>query len=110
MVKKQSIEELVKIELKDCRFHADCMALKVKQLRKKNKIINSLLAISSSASIASWAIWNDLAMLWGCIIAVSQVITALKPVFHFGKHVPHSIQDATSKRRYFLTWIIFGMS
>lgn len=97
MAKKQSIEELVKIELKDCRFHADCMALKVKQLRRNNKIINSILAISSSASIASWAIWNDLAMLWGCIIAVSQVITALKPVFHFGKHV-HTLNTRCYKQ------------
>ena len=97
MTKKLAIEELVKIELKDCRFHADCMALKVKKLRKRNKIINSILAISSSASIASWAIWNDLAMLWGCIIAVSQVIAALKPVFRFDKHV-HTLNTRCYKQ------------
>ena len=97
MAKKQSIEELVKIEMKDCRFHADCMALKVKQLRNYNMIINSILAISSSASIASWAIWNNLAMLWGCIIAVSQVITALKPLFPFGKHV-HTLNTRCYKQ------------
>lgn len=87
MEEKQSIKELVKIELKDCRFHADCLALKVKQFRKYDTFLNSFLAISSSASIASWAINSDLAMLCGIIIAVSQVITALKPVFPFGKYV-----------------------
>ncbi len=48
-------------------------------------------------SLMHWAIWNDLAMLWGCIIAVSQVITALKPVFHFGKHV-HTLNTRCYKQ------------
>lgn len=97
MAKKQSIEDLVKIELRDCRFHADCLALKVKEFRKYNIILNAVLAISSSASIASWAIWSDFAMFWGCIIAVSQVITALKPVFPFSKHV-HTLNTRCYKQ------------
>ena len=92
-----SIKDQVKIELKDCRFHADCLALKVKQFRKYDIALNTVLAISSSASIASWAIWSDLAMLWGCIIAVSQVITALKPVFPFSKHV-HTLNTKCYKQ------------
>ena len=87
MEEVQSIKDLVKIELRDCRFHADCLALKVKQFRRFNTILNAFLAITSSASIASWAIWSDYAMVWGCIIAISQVVTALKPIFPFSKHV-----------------------
>lgn len=97
MEEKLSILDLVKTELKDCRFHADCLALKVKQFRKYDIVFNSILAISSSASIASWAIWSDFAMLWGCIIAVSQVITALKPFFPFSKYV-HTLNTKCFKQ------------
>ena len=52
MEEKLSILDLVKTELKDCRFHADCLALKVKQFRKYDIVFNSILAIYSSVSIA----------------------------------------------------------
>lgn len=90
MEEKQSIKELVKIELKDCRFHADCMALKVKEYREKDKWLNIFLALTSSGGIASWAIWKELGWLWGAIIALSQLVNALKPLFQFSKHV-HSL-------------------
>jgi hypothetical protein len=38
-----------------------------------------------SGSIAAWAIWKDYAIVWGMIIAVSQVVDALKDVFPFSK-------------------------
>lgn len=97
MEDKQSIEELVKIELQDCRFHADCLALQVKKYRKWERILNIVLAISSSASIAGWAIWDPCAFVWGCIIAISQVITALKPIFPFSKHV-HTLNTRCYKQ------------
>ena len=56
-----------------------------------------MLAISSSASIAGWAIWDSCAFIWGCIIAMSQVITALKPVFPFDKHV-HTLNTRCYKQ------------
>lgn len=87
MAKKQTLEEIVKVEFRDCRYHADCMALMVKKYRNYDKWINVGLAITSSSSIASWAIWSQYAMIWGILIAVSQVITALKPLFPFNKHV-----------------------
>jgi hypothetical protein len=42
-----------------------------------------LRAIASSGAIASWAITTSLPMVWGSIIAVSQVADALKDVFPF---------------------------
>lgn len=38
-------------------------------------------AVASSSSIAAWVIWRDYAFVWGTIIAVSQVLDALKDVF-----------------------------
>jgi hypothetical protein len=43
--------------------------------------IGVVRAVASSSSIAAWAIWRDYAFLWGAIIAVSQVLDALKDVF-----------------------------
>lgn len=51
---------------------------------KIDKVINIVLAIASSASIAAWAIWNQLDFMWAIFIAITQVITAIKP------HLPYS--------------------
>jgi hypothetical protein len=47
--------------------------------------VATLRAISSSVSIAAWAIWQKHALIWGSIIALSQVADALKDVFPFAK-------------------------
>ncbi len=96
---KQTIEKQVEAELKDCRYHADCMALMVKRYRKYDRNLNIFLAITSSSSIAGWAIWSDWAMAWGIIIAASQVITALKPIFSFNKHV-HTLNTRCYKQEF----------
>lgn len=44
-----------------------------------DKAINIFLAITSSSSIAAWALWQKYSMIWAVIIAISQVITAVKP-------------------------------
>lgn len=97
MAKKQSLEELVKIELKDCRFHADCMALKVKQYRKYDKIFNIVLALTSSGGITSWILNSDLGLYCGGIIAVSQSVNALKQFFPFNKHI-HTLNTRCYKQ------------
>ena len=99
MAKKLSIEEQVEVELKDCRFHADCMALLVKRYRKYDRNLNIFLAITSSSSIAGWAIWSKWAMAWGIIIAASQVVTALKPIFSFNRHV-HTLNTRCHKQEF----------
>lgn len=63
------------------------MSLKLKQLRTWDTTLNVILAIASSGSIASWTIWDEYAIYWGGLIALSQLITALKPLFPFQKSV-----------------------
>lgn len=48
-----------------------------------DKTINIFLAITSSSSIAAWAIWQKYQMIWAIIIAISQIITAVKPFLPF---------------------------
>ena len=44
-----------------------------------DKAINIFLAVTSSTSIAAWAIWKKYDIIWASIVAISQVITAIKP-------------------------------
>ena len=85
-----SLKEQLEAEIKDCRFHADLMSLKVKQFRSYDTALNVILAIASSGSIASWTIWDG-------FIALSQLITAIKPLFPFHKHV-HTLNHRCYKQ------------
>lgn len=57
------------------------------QCIKLQRMINVFLAITSSGAIAAWAIWKDYPFIWAGIIAISQVITAIKPYLPFEKRI-----------------------
>lgn len=59
----------------------------VKQYQKWDLWTNVFLVIATSSSIATWAIWGKLPILWATIIAVSQIITLIKPYFLFPKYI-----------------------
>jgi len=48
-----------------------------------DKSINIFLALTSSASIAAWAVWQEHQIVWAVIIALSQIVTAIKPFLPF---------------------------
>lgn len=52
-----------------------------------DKNLNIILAVSSSSSIAAWAVWQSYPMVWGAIIAISQVITAVKPFLPYRQRI-----------------------
>src|SRR5260370_6581295 len=54
-------------------------------LGKRVTALGTLRAIASSGSIAAWALWREHAIVWGAIIAASQVADALRGVFPFTK-------------------------
>ena len=51
------------------------------------KYTESFLAIVSSTSVAAWAVWNQLPLLWAVLIATSQVMTAVKQYMPYSKRV-----------------------
>ena len=73
---KQLIE--LKVGLSYMRRYRD-------QVGKQVRALEVLKAITSSAGIGAWAIWNKYAFIWAMIIAASQVADALKNVFTFTK-------------------------
>lgn len=62
-----------------------CIRLHRNQLARWVRGIELLRAVASSGSIAAWAVWKDLPLLWGGIIALAQVLDATKHVFPFVK-------------------------
>ena len=54
---------------------------------KWDKGVNIYGAIASSTSIAAWAIWKEISYFWAFIIALSQVLTAIKEYLPFGRQL-----------------------
>jgi hypothetical protein len=59
----------------------------INMFQKYDRNINIFLAFTSSTSIAAWAMWKDYAFVWALIIAISQIITVIKPYFPYYKYV-----------------------
>lgn len=72
------------VQIKASIYYLDIYA---EQSYKWDRRINAYGAIASSSSIAAWAIWKDLSYIWAIIIAVSQVLTALKEYFPFSRRL-----------------------
>ena len=69
------------------QFRASVYYLQAYQIHseKWDNRIQIFLAITSSSSIGGWVIWNEYGIIWGCVIAVSQVINAIKGFLPFQK-------------------------
>ena len=52
-----------------------------------DRIINIVVAIASSTSIAAWAIWQKYSFIWSIIIAISQVLTTIKIFLPYSKRL-----------------------
>jgi hypothetical protein len=65
-------------ELYQLKYHINYLDLYLIDSDRKDNAINIFLALTSSGSIAAWAIWKDMGFVWAFIIAASQVVTALK--------------------------------
>lgn len=61
------------------KYYAQCV--------KVQRGINIILALTSSGAIAAWAIWDKYPLLWSLIIAISQVVVAVKPLLPFEKRI-----------------------
>lgn len=54
---------------------------------KWDRIVNIIVAIASSTSIAAWAIWQKYSFVWSIIIAISQVLTTIKAFLPYSKRL-----------------------
>lgn len=56
----------------------------LREAERNERFLKLFFAITSSASIGAWVVWKELALLWGAIIAGSQVLSAIYP------HLPYA--------------------
>ena len=72
------------VQIKAWIFYLDLYA---EDSYKWDKRINVIGAIASSTSIAAWAIWQQLSFVWSVIIAISQVLAAIKNFLPYSKRL-----------------------
>ena len=54
---------------------------------RMDRRIKIFCAIASSAAIAAWATWQKISFLWGLIIVISQVVTAINEILPYKKRI-----------------------
>ncbi len=65
-------------ELFQLRVHVNYLELYMERSEFIDKGVNSFLAVASSSSICGWAIWSSWSFVWALVIALSQLISAVK--------------------------------
>lgn len=54
---------------------------------KWERRINIFSAVASSTSIAAWALWQQMSYIWSLIIAISQVLNAIKGFMPYNRRL-----------------------
>lgn len=70
-------------ELFQLKFHIYYVESHIHNAKKYDQRINIFMAATSSTSIGLWAIWKEWSFLWAMIIALSQVVAAIRPHLPF---------------------------
>ena len=79
----------------ECKFKAFYYEELATRYRVFERRFNIFLALTSSGSIASWAIWKNFEFVWALIIAISTVINVIKPYFPFNKYIKEVDKTST---------------
>lgn len=74
-------------ELDQLKIHVIYLEFYQEKNISLDRNINMFLAITSSSSIAGWAVWSQFSFVWASIIAISQVISAIKSYLPFSKRL-----------------------
>ena len=75
-------------QMQNSKFKEFYIDLLLEKYQKRDRTINIFLVIVTSTSISAWAIWQIpyLAWLWAAIIAISQIISLIKPYLNYTKY------------------------
>jgi hypothetical protein len=80
-------KEQIWSNLKDTKYKSFILGFLIDKYQRKERRTNVFLVFTSSGSIAVWAVWDFLPLLWSGIIASSQLVTVMKPLFPFSKYI-----------------------
>ena len=74
-------------EFDQVKIHSFYLQYLLRRTENIDRYINIFMAITSSVSIGSWVIWQNLSFIWGTAIAISQVITAVNAYLPYKKRI-----------------------
>lgn len=74
-------------ELDQLRIHASYAEYYYESTAKTERLINMVLAVIASSSVAGWAVWNEYQKAWAIIVAGSQVVNAVKGYLPYSKRL-----------------------
>lgn len=69
------------------KVHARYIGLQQGLAEKNDRRVKVFTAIASSSSIGAWVIWKNLGPLWGMVIAISQVLNAIRPYLPYRRRL-----------------------
>jgi hypothetical protein len=72
-------------QLEQVKVASICIRLYRDRLARWTTGLDILKAVASSGTIGAWVIWRDYAFVWATIIALAQVVEALKSALPFAR-------------------------
>lgn len=73
--------------LKELKVHVLYLQNYATNQYRLDRGVDIFLAVASSSSIAGWALWKDYQAVWAVVIALSQVVTAVKPLLPYKRRL-----------------------
>ena len=77
------------------KFKSYLIQILINKYQRWDRYINIFLAIAASGSIASWAVFQEYKVIFGVVIAGSQLLTVIKPYVPYNKYVKQLMKKAT---------------
>lgn len=83
----------------ELRFHCFYLSAYKRGTERFDNRVGIFLAVASSTSIAAWAVWQAYPILWATVIAVSQVVQAVRPYMPNRKFLQrlHALQNEVER-------------
>lgn len=81
--------EMLWLQLQNLKLTELYYNLLLEKFQKRDRVIKIILLIATSTSIGGWIFWKDpyLKYVWAGIIAVSQLLSTLKPALKFDQYI-----------------------
>lgn len=73
--------------LEDAKYHEFYLETFLRKYQAIERRVKYLMAITSSASIAGWAIWSKFSFVWAVIIASSQLLNTIQHFLPYSERV-----------------------
>lgn len=89
-------------ELVALRTHTDYLHLYQLEAQAWDNRVNIFLAITSNTSIAAWAVWGRIPLLWATLIGLSQLVTAVKGYLPYQRRIKQLAEVNSDLERLYL--------